>query len=190
MADNRLISKLIPTGCSKETAGAENVTFEYGGLYASKLIALRDTQAVTIRKQLFIDASLATFPPALLAAIASRETHVGALLKPDGTGDEGHAFGIFQVDKRFYKPKGLPDPYSIAHANQAVGILQGNFAALRKLHWQTWPLEHLVQAAVAAYNVGVKNVQTLAHMDVGTTRNDYSGDVWARAQVFATEITW
>ncbi len=35
---------------------------------------------------------------------------------------------------------------------------------------------------MAAYNFGVRNVQTLGGLDKGTTNNDYSGDVMERAK--------
>jgi len=45
-----------------------------------------------------------------------------------------------------------------------------------------WPRNQQVQGGVAAYNSGVGNIQTQAGIDVGTTHNDYSNDVIARAQ--------
>jgi len=36
--------------------------------------------------------------------------------------------------------------------------------------------------AVAAYNSGVSNVQTIERMDIGVTDDDYGSDVIARAQ--------
>ena len=41
-----------------------------------------------------------------------------------------------------------------------------------------------MQGGVAAYNFGVSNVQSIGGMDIGTTGNDYSNDVVARAQWF------
>jgi hypothetical protein len=38
---------------------------------------------------------------------------------------------------------------------------------------------------VVAYDVGVLNVRTIKDMDRGTTGDDYSNDVWARAQALA-----
>jgi hypothetical protein len=38
---------------------------------------------------------------------------------------------------------------------------------------------------VAAYDAGVGGVRTIKDMDRGTTGDDYSNDVWARAQALA-----
>ena len=54
-----------------------------------------------------------------------------------------------------------------------------------KLKDPDWPEEQLLKGAVAAYNVGVSNIKTIDGMDVGTTHDDYSADVLARAQYFA-----
>jgi hypothetical protein len=54
----------------------------------------------------------ADLPPALLAAIASRESRCGNVLDPHGFGDGKYAFGIMQVDKRSHNLEGLPDPRS------------------------------------------------------------------------------
>ena len=37
---------------------------------------------------------------------------------------------------------------------------------------------------MAAYNFGTKNVKTWSGLDKGTTNNDYSGDVMARAKFY------
>lgn len=42
---------------------------------------------------------------------------------------------------------------------------------------------------VAAYNFGVKNVQTWSRLDVGSTNNDFSNDVIARAQ-YLYQLRW
>src|SRR5262249_32033639 len=123
-------------------------------------------------------------PPALLAAIASRESRGGAALDKDGWGDQHNAFGIMQVDKRSHKIEGGNDPASVAHITQATGILHSNFDQIRKKH-SDWTPERQLQGAVVAYNSGVGNVQTLDGMDQGTTGDDYSNDVWARAQYYA-----
>ena len=44
--------------------------------------------------------------------------------------------------------------------------------------------------AVAAYNFGVKNVQSWDGLDRGTTGNDYSNDVMARAQYLVRHFNW
>ena len=46
----------------------------------------------------------------------------------------------------------------------------------------TWTPEQVLQGAVAAYDVGVDNVTSWQNLDKGTTHNDFSGDIIARAQ--------
>jgi hypothetical protein len=128
--------------------------------------------------------SMTDLPPALLAAIASRESRCGNVLDRNGFGDGENAFGIMQVDQRSHDLEGLPDPRSQEHINQAAGILNQAFEqAQRKFADQ--PLARQLQAAVAAYNCGIGKVQSPANADTHTTGQDYSIDVWTRAQFYA-----
>jgi soluble lytic murein transglycosylase-like protein len=129
-------------------------------------------------------AAKTNLPPALLAAIASRESRCGNVLDRNGLGDGGHAFGIMQVDKRFHNPDGLPDPRSQAHIDQAAGILNEYFDQARR-KFADQPLARQLQAAVAAYNCDMVRVQGPADADTHTTGHDYSNDVWARAEFYA-----
>ena len=45
-----------------------------------------------------------------------------------------------------------------------------------------WPRDKQIQGGVAAYNFGVKNVQTIGGIDKGTTGGNYSSDVLKRQQ--------
>ena len=85
-----------------------------GGPDASHAMAKTDLNRVTPLKDRFkAAAELTGLPPALLAAIASRESRCGSVLASDGTGDGGNAFGIMQVDRRFHTLiAGQPDPES------------------------------------------------------------------------------
>ncbi|WKJ88748.1 transglycosylase SLT domain-containing protein [Methylomonas montana] len=123
-------------------------------------------------------------PPALLIGIASRESRVGWLLDDTGWGDLGRAFGIMQIDHRSHTVLGRPDPRSQQHINQAAEIIHDNLAKIRRNH-TSWPEARQLQGAVAAYNFGANNVCTLDGIDKGSTHDDYSNDVWARALYFA-----
>jgi hypothetical protein len=46
------------------------------------------------------------------------------------------------------------------------------------------PRARQLQAAVAGYNFGDENARTLDGLDVGSTHDDYSNDISARAQYF------
>ncbi|KYO41435.1 lysozyme g-like [Alligator mississippiensis] len=141
------------TGASIETGKQEGLS--YGGVTASEKIAERDlknlqkyeTKIKNVGKKLGVD-------PALIAAIISRESHGGIVLK-DGWGDGGNGFGLMQVDKRHHEIVGTWDSE-----------------------------EHITQGGISAYNAGPKNVQSYERMDIGTTKNDYANDVVARAKFY------
>jgi hypothetical protein len=75
-------------------------------------------------------------------------------------------------------------PSSIAHIIDAGRIFLIELKQVKKDH-PDWSQEYQLKGAVAAYNMGAKNVQTISGMDNGTTGGDYSNDVIARAQFFA-----
>jgi soluble lytic murein transglycosylase-like protein len=180
---NAILAKFTPTGASRQTAGQDGLG---PGVESSHKMAQTDGARVLKHRDAFNQAGRKLgLPPALLAAIASRESRGGSALQ-GGWGDNRNAFGIMQVDKRFHKIEGLDNPASAAHIMQAAGILQSFLKEVQKRH-PDWPPERQLQGAVVAYNSGVDNVRTLEGMDVGTTGDDYSNDVWARAQFYAKE---
>ena len=181
--DNTILSKFTSTGASLATAGQDGLSV--AGVPASEKLAAADRARVMRFKSRFEAAAQSlVLPPALLAGVASRESRGGAALDANGWGDHGNAFGIMQVDKRHHAVEGGGDPGSQGHISQAAGILRDNFGQIKAKH-PTWPEERQLQGAVAAYNFGVGNVQTLGGIDGGTTGDDYSNDVWARARYFA-----
>jgi uncharacterized Zn-binding protein involved in type VI secretion len=134
-------------------------------------------------------------PPALALALASRESGFGRHLRADGYGKyDPDGFGMFQVDKEFHKPAG--GPYSLKHADQAMAIWKSNYDTMKKQH-PGWSTAEQMAAATAAYNFGTSNAQTRpssgagwAQLDDGTSGDDYSRDVWARAQYFSDHLDW
>jgi peptidoglycan hydrolase-like protein with peptidoglycan-binding domain len=185
---NSILFKYNPTGASAQTGKQDGLTQKgIFGAKASQKMAEADSKRVLKHSEKFIAAAKQfKVPPALLAAIASRESRGGAVLK-NGFGDHGNGFGLMQVDKRHHTVEGLNDPFGLEHIMQATGILRGFFDAVAKKH-PDWASERQLQGATAAYNSGVGNIQTLNGMDAGTTGNDYSNDVWARAQFYAQEM--
>ncbi|MFL5357562.1 peptidoglycan-binding protein [Archangium sp.] len=177
---NAILSKYHSTGASAATARQDGLQ---GGVAASHKMAMTDLPKMKKYADEFAAAGKKyNLPPALLAAIASRESRGGSALDSRGFGDHGNGFGLMQVDKRFHTLKG--GPFSAAHVDQAAGILKSYLNQVKSNH-PSWPPEQQLRGAVAAYNSGVGNVQTIKNMDVGTTGNDYSNDVWARAQALA-----
>lgn len=119
-------------------------------------------------------------PFPLLMGIFDRESNHGRSLK-NGYGDNGHGFGVGQVDSRYHEQRGKPDPYALDHMRQCCEILSDYLGQVEKKH-PDWADKYLLKGAVVAYNSGVSNVVTINGMDQGTTGNDYGADVCARAQ--------
>jgi membrane-bound lytic murein transglycosylase MltF len=168
------------TGASAVTAAQDGLL---PGIAASHQMAQTDLQRVLALKNAFVTSGEKfDVPPALLAAIASRESRCGHVLSPDGTGDNGNGFGIMQVDKRFHVVVG--GPRSQEHIDQATEIFVNFRSQVRDKH-PTWADKDVLKGALVAYNSGVDNVQTIDGMDRGTTGNDYGSDTIARGQFYA-----
>lgn len=179
--NNAILREYSPSGAGKLTCKGS----KYSGCEYSRYLVQADMKlAIPIADRFVSVASEFNFPPALLAGIASRESRMGSLLDNHGWGDFKNAFGIMQIDRRSHTILGRTDPRSLDHIRQCAGILKGNLALIKKIH-ASWPAARQLQGAIAAYNVGVDDVRTLDGMDRGTTHNDYSNDVWARAIYFA-----
>jgi peptidoglycan hydrolase-like protein with peptidoglycan-binding domain len=182
-ASNDILKRYQPTGASAATAAQDGLS---AGVGASHRMADTDRSRLLPYKEEFASAAQRYgVPPAVLAAIASRESRGGAALDSNGLGDNGNGFGLMQVDKRYHTPAG--GPYSQAHINQAASILRDYLDQVRTKH-PSWPPEQQLRGAITAYNSGVSNVQTIEGMDRGTTGNDYSNDVWARAMRLSNDF--
>jgi Transglycosylase SLT domain len=183
MLDNTILTTFVAAGASARTARQDNLPS--GGRQASHIMAETDLGRVRLLITKFnVAGSKTDLPPALLAAIASRESRCGNVLDRNGFGDAENAFGIMQVDKRSHNLEGLPDPHSQEHIDQAAAILNEAFQQARR-RFEGQPLARQLQAAVAGYNCGVGKVQSPADADTHTTGQDYSNDVWTRAQFYA-----
>ncbi|XP_036380034.1 lysozyme g-like [Megalops cyprinoides] len=173
------ITKIDTTGASAKTAKQDNLTVT--GVSASHQLAAHDLTRMNKYRDLIIKVGRAhQMDPAVISGIISRESRAGAALK-DGWGDHGNAFGLMQIDKRYHTPVGKWD--SEEHLNQGTEILIDLIKQIQN-KFKDWPKEHQFKGGISAYNAGVKNVRTYERMDVGTTGDDYSNDVVARAQWF------
>jgi len=124
--------------------------------------------------------SALNFPPEILAAIAWRESCFGSTLDSKGYGDHGNGYGIMQVDRRSHMLVGAPD--SIEHITQAAHVLNDMRNAVSRKH-PDWTKNDQLRGAIAAYNAGPGNINTVAHMDEGTTENNYSADVLNKSRL-------
>lgn len=139
------------------------------------------------------------FPtPEILAGVGLRETWLGWSpgYVPRGShlgwGDNGHGWGLWQLDDRSHEDVILSEDLStvVGQARRAAWKLAANLRVLRAaLPGQ--PDDLLQRAAVAAYNarLGAVAAQLLSGRDIDSVttagpsgRGDYSADVFQRAQ--------
>ncbi len=172
-----------------DTVGCAPQTHQPGGVAASQELAEADKGRADALKVRFHQAGKEFhIPPAVLAAIASRESRTGmnGILDANGFGDNGNGFGIMQVDRRHHTVSGFSDPRSLVHIRQAAGIF-ARFRDQVMARHSGWGDADVLKGAMVAYNSGVKNVKSIAQMDRGTTHNDYGSDVTARAKYYQEE---
>ncbi|NXD80545.1 LYG protein, partial [Halcyon senegalensis] len=173
------VTNINTPGASCQTANPEGLS--YCGVRASEKIAERDLRAMDQYKTLIkrVGERLCV-EPALIAGIISRESHAGKALKK-GWGDNGNGFGLMQVDKKSHTPQG--EWNSETHLTQGTNIL---ISMIKKIQgkFPRWTKDQQLKGGISAYNAGAGNVRSYDRMDVGTTHNDYSNDVVARAQYY------
>jgi peptidoglycan hydrolase-like protein with peptidoglycan-binding domain len=176
---NAILDKLQTTGANG-TAALDGLP---PGHASSVKMALHDLPALKKYKaDIEAVAKETGFPPALLAGIISRETRGGTLLDSNGRGDNGHGYGLMQVDSG--TAAGVGGPYSRDNIRQGAQILKGKLDEVKRAH-PDWSPEWQLRGAVAAYNFGAGNVHSKAGIDQGTYKDDYSADVWSRSQALA-----
>ncbi|MFO0615768.1 MAG: type VI secretion system tip protein TssI/VgrG [Polyangiaceae bacterium] len=135
-------------------------------------------------------------PPALILGWMSRESGLGIYLRPDGYSKfDGYGYGLLQVDRRYHHPTG--DPFGAPSCEQAIGDVFASMLRGVKQRHPGWTHDEQIAGALVDYNSGPGNAATRpnsaggwAAMDRGTAGDDYSRDVWARAQWFAKHLDW
>ncbi|XP_040192288.1 lysozyme g-like [Rana temporaria] len=168
------------TGASHETGSqdGENIS----GIPASEKLAKSDLQSVKSYKEKIKSVSRKTgVDPAIIAGIMSRESRAGNYLDCNKWGDNGNAFGLMQVDKRWHTPRGAWN--SEEHILQATEILIYMLGAIKK-KIPSWPTSHVMKGALSAYNKGPDSVKSFDSTDCRTTGKDYANDVVARAKFY------
>ncbi|XP_072127426.1 lysozyme g-like [Mobula birostris] len=171
------ITRVDTSGASQTTANQDRLG--YSGVAASHKLMETDFQrANDYKSSIYQAANEYQIDPALIGAIASRESRVGAALV-NGRGDQGNAFGLMQVDKRWHSPRGSFD--SVEHLKQGTGILVDMIGDIKR-KFPSWTKEQQLKGALAAYNMGPHIVRDYQNVDASTTGQDYSNDVIARAQ--------
>ncbi|XP_061176163.1 uncharacterized protein LOC133185121 [Saccostrea echinata] len=182
------VTKLTPSGRKN------------GGIPASINEITPDLKKLTEKKSCYVSAGENNcVHPAVIAAIASRESHAGRLLiNTNGWGDNDNAYGTMQCDVRHCpvcdKTTGQNcTTYnwdSCEHINMMTKFTLVKFIKEVQKKHPNWALEQQLQGGVAAYNFGVGNVQSWGNLDIGSTNNDYSNDVIARAHYLINQHGW
>lgn len=134
------------------------------------------------------------YEPAVIAAIMSRESGCGLLLKPPGPGgkgDRGHGHGLMQIDDRWHEDWIRDNPWDEPATNIGKGIMilhdivrqVGHYAKGKHLK-----SEVILRVAIAGYNCGGWNAwngeRIFNNPDRHTTGGNYSADVLDRAAQF------
>jgi hypothetical protein len=189
MSANDILFQYESAGASQLTAWTQSRELKdkkIVGVEASNVMAQEDLPRLKKYAAAFLAAGRThNVPPALLAAIASRESRAGTALDKNGWGlYDSNGFGIMQVDRQ-NSPKG--GPFSSEHVNQAASLLRKAIDEVKANHGDWAPALQL-RGGVAGYNFGADDVWTIPGMDKGTTGNDYSSDVWARARYLAPDF--
>jgi len=161
------------------------------GYAASQQMAAADRSRLTPQLvQRFNDVSANTGVPApVLAALASRETHIGGpgMLGADGMSrsKSNKGYGIMQVDQKAH-PNTRYGVDSEQHITSAANIFTGSYDKVMQAH-PDWNNQQQLQAAIAAYNKGSPS-RNPARPDAGTTGGDYSADTMARAMWYQQNV--
>jgi hypothetical protein len=119
-------------------------------------------------------ANAAGIDPALLAAIAMRETDFRNI--DEGGGGLGR--GVFQIDLGAHPDVTEAQAENLTFAaNYAANILATNMATLAN-EFPNFTHDQLLQATAASYNFGVDDISgNPATIDVGTTGGNYGSNV-------------
>lgn len=176
------------TGASAPTARQDGFQ---PGVQASERMAKTDWPKIKWHLPVIIPAAASKcIPAALVCAVISRESRGGAALDARGWGDKGNGWGVMQVDRRYHR---ITDedvengPWHANHIGYGCSVLALYRTAIIN-NFPAWPSWAQLKGGVAAYNFGPRNVRTIERMDIGTTGNDYSGDVIARAEWYHAQI--
>ncbi|MEM7440211.1 MAG: SH3 domain-containing protein [Pseudomonadota bacterium] len=185
---NKILFEFEPAGASDATARQDKLPQRgIRGVAASNTMAKTDLKRVKAFRKLFLEVGIKhDLPPALLCAIASRETRGGSQLDDTGHGDGGHGFGIMQIDDRSWNADKSEGPGGLVHIDQAAGILAYKLKGTEQIPGLS-DVEALA-TAISRYNGG--RGLAFPRSDEGTTGADYMNDVWQRARYYAKKIGW
>lgn len=187
---NAILNELQTNGASAGTAHQAGKGTAAGVGASRKLANLDLKELQKYKAGIEAAAKKYNLPPAVIAAIISRESHAGKALDANGLGDNGHGYGLMQID-RFSNGPGFKvrgGPFSNENIDQGAEMLRKKLDQVKVDH-PGWSAPQQLKAAIAAYNTSyerhLKHLKSPDAVDAHTTGHDYSSDVWARAQELA-----
>jgi hypothetical protein len=178
---DQLLGSTETKGASLETAKAIDPTTTESGVSSSEKLVKADLEAIAPMSELFKEIGNGHgLPPALLAAIASRETGVGKLLDGNDCGPDGKRSGVMGVDDQAHpSPRNEDRKANIA---RAAAILAGLREEV-KAKFPSWTAADQLLGAVTAYHQPQGFVATWDGKPIAG--DDYASDIWARARHLA-----
>uniref|UniRef100_UPI003AAE1642 uncharacterized protein n=1 Tax=Centroberyx gerrardi TaxID=166262 RepID=UPI003AAE1642 len=178
------VTKIDTTGASAVTATANQLYSR--GVEASEELAKEDLKEMERYKETITSVGdKLGVHPALIAAIISRQSRAGKLLRTDGYGQKDpNCYGLMQVNKAYHPVKG--DPFTEEHVDEGTTILIQAIKTMCRMKSQ-WSKEQQLKGGLAAYIAGPEQVTDLPYEDLdrNTPFADFANDVVARAQWFA-----
>jgi soluble lytic murein transglycosylase-like protein len=131
-------------------------------------------------------------PPALLAAIASRESRGGSynVLRKDGFSRDypkNKGYGLMQLDLGSHPDAPEHRPFSYQHIDKAAAYLSKLLVEVEE-KFPDWNEAWQLRGMLVAYNAGIDDVRSMSErIDYlgDDSPNDYSSDIWQRARHYA-----
>ncbi|KAL1771637.1 lysozyme g 2 [Sigmodon hispidus] len=150
------------------------------GIHGSEMFAEMDLKAITPYRILIKEVGQRyCIDPAIIAAIISRESHGGVVLK-NGWDHTGQKFGLMQIRKHLldkaHHPIGSWD--SREHLLQSVGILSEKIKAIQR-KFPTWNAVQHLKGGLTAFTAGIGTIATPEDIEA-----DLVDDVIARAKFY------
>uniref|UniRef100_UPI0037E99E92 uncharacterized protein isoform X2 n=1 Tax=Semicossyphus pulcher TaxID=241346 RepID=UPI0037E99E92 len=179
------VMKINTTGAF-DTAKANRLSIT--GIEASHELAGRDlTELQKYKEIIHTVGKKHHVPPALIAAIISRQSQAGTNLLNSGFGKiDPNCFGLMQINKIYHPVTG--GAFSREHVDQGVAYLCLLTEKMEKK--KGWSKEQHLKGALASYIAGEDKVNNSKYDDVDsvTPHGDFANDVIARWQWFTQRL--
>lgn len=180
-SEDAVLSTAETAGASLETVRQEDPQAVTAGVGASEKMAGADLVGIEAAAASFKEVGKAHgIPPALLAAIASRESGAGKRLDAHDCGPDGRRSGMMGIDDREHPLQGSESREG--NISRAAGILQELVVEV-KAKFPAWTPAQQLLGAVTAYP---RPRGFVASWDGNPLEgDDYASDTWARARHLA-----